>query len=57
VVITLLIPWLALIVATLVFFFAFSSGFHDAANVMATIIMTRAISPRKALLIRFIAAV
>jgi PiT family inorganic phosphate transporter len=40
-----------LIVVVLVFFFAFTNGFHDAANVVATIIMTRAITPRKALLI------
>jgi len=34
----------------LALFFAFSNGFHDAANVVSTMIMTRAISPRKALL-------
>ncbi len=39
------------VVVTLVLVFAFTNGFHDAANVVATIIMTRAISPRKALLI------
>ncbi len=43
--------FLAVIVVGLVLLFAFTNGFHDAANVVATIIMTRAISPRKALLI------
>ena len=47
----MLIPLVTLIVVVLVFFFAFTNGFHDAANVVATIIMTRAITPRKALLI------
>jgi len=42
--------WFAVIVISLALFFAFSNGFHDAANVVSTIIMTRAISPRKALL-------
>jgi PiT family inorganic phosphate transporter len=42
--------WLAVVVISLALFFAFSSGFHDGGNVVSTIIMTRAISPRKALL-------
>jgi len=42
--------WLAIIVSSLALFFAFSNGFHDAANVVSTIIMTRVISPRRALL-------
>ncbi len=42
--------WLAVVVFSLALFFAFSNGFHDAANVVSTIIMTRAVSPRKALL-------
>ncbi len=42
--------WLAAIVLLLALFFAYSNGFHDAANVVSTIIMTKAISPRKALL-------
>jgi PiT family inorganic phosphate transporter len=42
--------WLAAIVILLALFFAYSNGFHDAANVVSTIIMTRAISSRKALL-------
>ena len=43
--------WLAVLVISLALLFAFSNGFHDAANVVSTIIMTRAISPRKALLL------
>jgi len=42
--------WYAVVVISLALFFAYSNGFHDAANVVSTIIMTRAISPRKALL-------
>jgi PiT family inorganic phosphate transporter len=45
------IQFLVVIVVVLVLLFAFTNGFHDAANVVATIIMTRAISPRNALLI------
>jgi len=43
--------WLIVVVVSLALVFAFSNGFHDSANVVSTIIMTRAISPRKALLI------
>jgi PiT family inorganic phosphate transporter len=43
--------FLVVIVVALVLLFSFTNGFHDAANVVATIIMTRAISPKKALLI------
>ena len=46
----MLILTLVFIVAALVLLFAFTNGFHDAANVVATIIMTGALSPRKALL-------
>ena len=42
--------WFGVVVISLALLFAFSNGFHDAANVVSTIIMTRAISPRKALL-------
>jgi PiT family inorganic phosphate transporter len=41
----------AIIVISLALFFDFSNGFHDAANVVATIITTRALSPRKALIL------
>ena len=44
------IMWIAVVVISLTLFFAFSNGFHDAANVVSTIIMTKAISPRRALL-------
>jgi PiT family inorganic phosphate transporter len=46
----LLILSLVLVTVALVFLFAFTSAFHDAANVMATIVMTRALSRKKALL-------
>jgi PiT family inorganic phosphate transporter len=39
------------IVVGLALFFDYSNGFHDAANVVATIITTGALSPRKALLL------
>jgi len=42
--------FLAGVVILLALFFAYTNGFHDAANVVSTIIMTRAISPRRALL-------
>jgi len=42
--------WFGVVVISLALLFAYSNGFHDAANVVSTIIMTRAISPRKALL-------
>lgn len=41
----------AIIIISLALFFDFSNGFHDAANVVATIITTRALSPRKALIL------
>jgi len=39
-----------IIIVALALFFDYSNGFHDAANVVATIITTRALSPRKAVL-------
>jgi len=39
----------AVIVVVLALFFAFTNGFHDAANVVATIIATGAMTPRMAL--------
>jgi PiT family inorganic phosphate transporter len=41
----------AIVVIFLALLFDFSNGFHDAANVVATIITTRALSPRKALIL------
>jgi len=41
----------AVVVISLALLFDFSNGFHDAANVVATIIITRALSPRKALIL------
>jgi PiT family inorganic phosphate transporter len=43
--------WFAVVVISLALFFDFSNGFHDSANVVATIITTRALSPRKALIL------
>ncbi len=42
---------LAIVAISLALFFDFSNGFHDAANVVATMITTRALSPRKALIL------
>ncbi len=42
---------LAIAVILLALLFDFSNGFHDAANVVATIITTRALSPKRALVI------
>ena len=42
---------IAVVVVGLALFFDFSNGFHDAANVVATIIVTGAMSPAKALTI------
>lgn len=42
---------IAFLVVALALFFDFSNGFHDAANVVATIIVTGALSPAKALTI------
>jgi PiT family inorganic phosphate transporter len=39
------------IVVGLALLFDFSNGFHDAANIVATIIITGALSPRRALLV------
>lgn len=39
-----------IIIVALALFFDYTNGFHDAANVVATIISTGALSPRKALL-------
>ncbi len=42
--------WVAVLIVGLALFFDFSNGFHDAANVVATIIATGALSARKALI-------
>ena len=41
--------WFAVIVVALTLFFGYTNGFHDAANVVATIIATGAMTPRMAL--------
>ena len=43
--------FLPVTVVLLALFFDFTNGFHDAANVVATIITTRALSPKRALVI------
>jgi PiT family inorganic phosphate transporter len=43
--------WIAILIVGLALFFDYSNGFHDAANVVATIITTGALSPRIALLL------
>lgn len=40
-----------IVVIVLALLFDFSNGFHDAANVVATMVTTRALSPRKALIL------
>jgi PiT family inorganic phosphate transporter len=45
------ILFFAIIVVGLALFFDYSNGFHDAANVVATIIATGVLSPKKALLL------
>ncbi|MGB9628936.1 MAG: inorganic phosphate transporter [Thermodesulfobacteriota bacterium] len=40
-----------IVVIALALFFDFTNGFHDAANVVATMVTTRALSPRKALIL------
>src|SRR5512135_603038 len=42
---------LVVIVALLVFFFDYTNGFHDAANIVATVIASRAMTPVQAVLI------
>jgi PiT family inorganic phosphate transporter len=44
------LTWVAAIIVGLALFFDFTNGFHDAANVVATIIATGALSARKALI-------
>lgn len=43
-------PWLLLVVVVLAVLFDYINGFHDTANAIATSVSTRAISPKKAVL-------
>ena len=43
--------WLAVIAVVIVLFFDFTNGFHDAANIVATIIASRAMTPAQAVVI------
>jgi PiT family inorganic phosphate transporter len=44
-------PWLLIFIIVLALIFDFFNGFHDASNIVATMISSRAMSPRAALLI------
>lgn len=43
--------WLAVIAVVIVLFFDYTNGFHDAANIVATIIASRAMTPVQAVII------
>ena len=43
--------WLAVIAVVIVLFFDYTNGFHDAANIVATIIASRAMTPAQAVVI------
>ncbi len=43
--------WLAVIAIAIVLFFDYTNGFHDAANIIATIIASRAMTPAQAVII------
>ena len=43
--------WLAVTAVVIVLFFDFTNGFHDAANIVATIIASRAMTPAMAVVI------
>ncbi|MGD8626785.1 MAG: inorganic phosphate transporter [Anaerolineae bacterium] len=43
-------PWLLITIIAIALFFDFLNGFHDASNIVATVISSRAMSPRAALI-------
>ena len=43
--------WLAVIAVVIVLFFDYTNGFHDAANIVATIIASRAMTPAQAVIV------
>ena len=43
--------WLAVTAVVIVLFFDYTNGFHDAANIVATIIASRAMTPAQAVII------
>ena len=44
-------PWLLLVIIVIALIFDFLNGFHDASNIVATMISSRAVSPRTALIL------
>ena len=43
--------WLAVATVAIVLFFDYTNGFHDAANIVATIIASRAMTPAQAVVV------
>jgi PiT family inorganic phosphate transporter len=43
--------WLAVATVVIVLFFDYTNGFHDAANIVATIIASRAMTPAQAVVV------
>ena len=43
--------WMAVATVVIVLFFDYTNGFHDAANIVATIIASRAITPAQAVVV------
>jgi PiT family inorganic phosphate transporter len=43
--------WLAVATVIIVLFFDYTNGFHDAANIVATIIASRAMTPAQAVMV------
>jgi PiT family inorganic phosphate transporter len=48
-------PWLLITIIAIALFFDFLNGFHDASNIVATVISSRAMSPRAALIMTAVA--
>jgi PiT family inorganic phosphate transporter len=48
-------PWLLIAIVAIALFFDFLNGFHDASNIVATVISSRAMSPRAALIMTAVA--
>ncbi len=49
------IPWLLILLVSLAIIFDYLNGFHDSSNIVATIIFSRAMQPRTALIVTAIA--
>jgi inorganic phosphate transporter, PiT family len=48
-------PWLLLVIIVIALIFDFLNGFHDASNIVATMISSRAVAPRTALILTALA--